>query len=145
MTAITKLDRIDLGFNARESDKIDATARMLFDRSRVRPEVAAAMGAARPGSLGAADYETIRAHVAFCTVIQRAHRITIDPVALWGKDRVEIAAIGAARAAGRKRGAGARAVANNYGDEFVNDPRLKHGGLSLALPTGCRYPGRAAH
>lgn len=52
MTAITKLDRIDLGFNARESDKIDATARMLFDRSRVRPEVAAAMGAARPGSLG---------------------------------------------------------------------------------------------
>jgi len=26
----------------------------------------------------------------------------------------------------------------------VNDPRLKSGGLSLALPTGCRHPGRTA-
>jgi len=26
----------------------------------------------------------------------------------------------------------------------VNDPRLKSGGLSLALPTGCWHPGRTA-
>jgi hypothetical protein len=116
MAAVTQLDSIGITFNAWESDKIEITARQIFDRSRFSERQIAAFGL-RPGSLESADFETIRAHVAFCAIIERAHHMHVEPLAMWGKSRREIADLIATKAAGRKRGAGARAVANKYGDE----------------------------
>lgn len=118
--AVTTLDRIDLGFGEREAARIDATARALHAATRVGEREAAAFGI-EPGSLAAADLATIRAHVAFCAIIARAHRVTIDPRRTWGQAKAAIAAQGAAQAARRKRGAGARAVANRYGDEAARE------------------------
>ena len=103
MAAITSLDRIDVTFNAREVARIEQTAQQLFDRSRLTERQVAAFGL-RPGSLEAADLDTIRQHVSFCAIIQRAYQMTIDPVAMWGKGRDEIAEIGAAKAARRITG-----------------------------------------
>ena len=116
MTALTTIDRIDLRFSDREADKLATTAHAIYERSRLSPQQAAAYGTPA-GSLAAADEPAILSHVLFCAVIQRAHQITVDPAATWGQTRERIAEVAAAKATKRRRGAGARAVANRYGDE----------------------------
>lgn len=116
MVAVTKLDRIDIGFSPREVARIEEDAQRAFRQTRLSEREIAA-GFMRPGSPAAASYEEIRDHVAFCAIVSRAYQITVDPGASWGESRERIAEIAEAKAARRRRGAGARAVANRYGDE----------------------------
>lgn len=118
MAATTTFDSIRLDFNAWEADRIAATARRIFEQSRCSERQIAAYGL-RPGSLQAADHDAILRHVAFCAIIERAYHLRVDPVATFGQARDQIADAVAVKAARRKRGAGARATANKYGDDFV--------------------------
>lgn len=118
--AVTTAERIDLAFVGREAAAIEATAAALFAATRVGEREAAAFGI-EAGSLASADLDAIRAHVAFCAIIERAHRMRIDPRRTWGLTKRAIADLVATKAQSRKRGAGARAVANKYGDEAARE------------------------